>query len=140
MAGGAPQIKQFEAQTSMLEQNKAKALEGKGQLESAISALSSQRSDIKGKLNQLYKYLDNQQLPPQARGQIQEQIATLKNAENTIKNRISEYKNQLKRLKEQIETMGSAIVARKNALKELAGRMANQVYLNSNRESGNKKG
>jgi uncharacterized coiled-coil DUF342 family protein len=163
MGGAQANINKIKAETLALEGQRQEAQKGKNKLKEAVSALKNQRNEIQSNLKRMYGGLDqingainsikshplgpdHPQVAEQLgklraqREQIIGQISYLKKGMKDIGNRINEYSGKLESLGQNIEMMGSAVSARKSALQKIAGQMAAQISLNSNREVGRKKG
>jgi len=163
MAGAAGAIGKIRAETLALEGQKQEATKGRESLRGAISAMKTQQRELRSNLGHLHEGLDringairevkehplgseHPQVAEQLaklraqREQIIGQISYLKNGIKEIGNRVKDYSEKLMSLNQNIEMMGSAINARKGALQQIAGQAAAQISLNSNRESGKKKG
>lgn len=163
MAGAQASINKIKTETLALEGQKQEAIKGRSKLKEAVSAMKNQRNEIQSNLKRMYGGLDqingainsvkNHPAGPEhpqvaeqlaklkaQKEQVIGQIAYLKKSMKEIGNRINEYSGKLESLNQNIEMMGSAIGARKSALQKIAGQMAAQIGLNSNRELGRKKG
>lgn len=163
MAGSAQgAIGRLKSEIIGLEAQKNQVKEGKKQLQNAISGLKTQRGEVSSNLKMMYGSLDkintaiaelkshpagpdHPQIAAQLdklkaqKEQIINQIANLKSGVKTIEKRIEEFQERLGQLGENAEMIGAAVNARKAAMEKIAGQVATQIGLNSNRELGNKK-